>query len=98
MIANKRKHSIKRTSGEELLANLQSSTSFPVEVAGNEYNRAVWGLFSQGLSQLDPFAQVGGLHCSRFYSNSAEIVYSPADLSHVTWSTLGLQQTWQSST
>jgi hypothetical protein len=35
---------------------------------------------------------------SVLHSNSAEIAYSPADLSHVTRSTLGLQHTWQSST
>ncbi len=32
------------------------------------------------------------------YSNSAKITYSAADMSHVTCSTFGLQQTWQSST
>jgi hypothetical protein len=32
------------------------------------------------------------------YSNSAEIVYAASDMSQVTLRTLGLQQTWQSST
>lgn len=32
------------------------------------------------------------------YSNSAVIVNSSVELSYPMWSTLGLQQTWQSST
>src|SRR5579864_1100481 len=47
----------------------------------------------QEFSSILPRADARG-----FYSSSAEITYSPADISQVTLRRLGLQQTWQSST